>query len=77
MGNDDGGESFWEEVVEESPKCACNEGCHDEHKITRGEVDGGVECGGNEEAFGEAVALGKAFLYKATPKDFFGRAYDE
>ena len=67
---------MWEETVEKSPKCACYEGCHDEHKVTRGEVDGGVECGGNEETFGESVALGKAFLHKATPEDFFGWTYD-
>ena len=77
VGDDDGGKSLWEEAVEKSPKCACYKGCHDEHEVTGGEVDGGVECGSNDETFGEAVALGKAFLYKAAPKDFLCRAYDE
>ena len=63
--------------VKASPEKAAGEGCKDEHRVSRGDMDRGVKKSREDESGRGAPSLSEPSLHKATPKDFLSEPYGE
>ncbi len=63
--------------VKASPEKAAGEGCKEEHRVSRGDMDRGVKKCREDESGRGAPSLFEPSLHKAAPKDFFSEPYGE
>ena len=63
--------------VASSPENAAREGCEDEHRVSRGDMDRGVKKGREDKSGRGAPSLPESALYKTSPKDFLSEPYGE